>query len=1118
MGEEVVDALVLAARYDLQQLTVGERAAINSVDRVARAMVKLNGGQASPFREIGRDLIQSGAAFRKGEIDLEGLNIALQKARIDMVDLRARGIEPDAKALLQLTNVLDRTTMALARLNAAKNRGGGPGGRPPGGSPILPDLDPNSKVAKGADSAAAGVARLRSGMAQLAVMAANTTSPLAQVAQGFLFMAGASTGAIIALSAVVIAYEKFNEASRKAREEREKLNAALGQRITSALPEGTQISREVSAAEEKRALTKREILEIQKEENKALKDPMFSLANQIRLRKVLKDEAEAQRNVEEGLALIAQRTAEAGARATQETLQAQTALRRQLEASAQAAADFVRAMAALGQQTFGAQPGFVSQQETRAFEEQVRLAKQRTSEDLKDLEIKRAAANVKPRFEDDAMRLIREGTVRAIELEIQARQRAGDEQVKEVRRQEDILEATRETARAQEDHLRRVQSLGGGNTLGAAPIVQPDLLQGATRQTDADKAGLPSAAAIEAFGRDVATELRNASDAGLEKATISLPTQAQLAALAKDVRESLKIGIPSGQEVETLGRLVADRLKIPMPTPAEIQRLGQEFAQEFNISAALPTAQSLRDIASGFNLQLPTQSDVDHLRDALAQIPPVGLPTPAEVSAAWDAAFAAARKGLIAPILQGAQQQGLESGSGDARQQEKKDAKQIAAAMRQARVEIAGSVIQTLALGRGLNLAARNAVDLLSSISAVKQAKIDFKEAINDAGRLAADLEKVAAISSSIQAGIGLIGAGISIAGSLFGKSETEKEHESIRAQNENTLATERNTAAVERAQTSGGIAELEGLFDKIGIGVLSVIEQVARTPGFRGQGVDALDRELKKVGSSLEELDAAATARGLTLLDEKGHLVAGALEQLREELLLAAKAALELDDSIAARRSRAETEDKLGISARSDNDKVAALQRERDVQLDALELDPATEAKIRALDLATIEGRKAFLEFQRDLFRRATTEGGITNEELGKFANVDELTDSVDAAADAINAMEEAASEASKGLTNIPDTFKLVTAEWEARAKDAISPIGIRPGPTPISEPVGGFLPSQRGNDGSQLPKTEITGNTIVLQLSVSGSNKSAGDIARLLADELESRGLGTSGLAPAP
>jgi hypothetical protein len=63
----------------------------------------------------------------------------------------------------------------------------------------------------------------------------------------------------------------------------------------------------------------------------------------------------------------------------------------------------------------------------------------------------------------------------------------------------------------------------------------------------------------------------------------------------------------------------------------------------------------------------------------------------------------------------------------------------------------------------------------------------------------------------------------------------------------------------------------------------------------------------------------------------------------------------------------------------------VQALARTRELELSGLGLDAALEAKITGLDLNTEEGRQAFLEFNRMLFRMAEN-GDITADHLGTF------------------------------------------------------------------------------------------------------------------------------------
>lgn len=327
--------------------------------------------------------------------------------------------------------------------------------------------------------------------------------------------------------------------------------------------------------------------------------------------------------------------------------------------------------------------------------------------------------------------------------------------------------------------------------------------------------------------------------------------------------------------------------------------------------------------------------------------------------------------------------------------------------------------------------------------------------------------EAVAGVIANASAGniLGAVAAGINLVGGLTGPSQTELEHNRILEENNRRLEELNSTLG----QNIGG-ANVADAAEVAAVGAAARLSALqlpgAGGPqGLEGQGVadeaarvraiteadQIFQRALQEAGLSLEELAAIVKDQtGLDILDSKGHLVAGTLAQANAALQITIDQITHFGDSLDNRARVLETEDNLGIGPRAGlPENQQRLERTRDIELEGLNLDPATEARIRALDLGTEAGRQAFLAFNQMLFEMAKN-GQLTAEQLGKFKNVDELLGPINDAADGLKAFTDATNDATRQLQGVPDFFNLAEAEFAARQAP---------------------LPTDRPNDGAALP-----------------------------------------------
>jgi hypothetical protein len=352
----------------------------------------------------------------------------------------------------------------------------------------------------------------------------------------------------------------------------------------------------------------------------------------------------------------------------------------------------------------------------------------------------------------------------------------------------------------------------------------------------------------------------------------------------------------------------------------------------------------------------------------------------------------------------------------------------------------------------------------------------------------------------------GLVGAGLGVIGGIgrslgLGQSQQEADHDRIVQANTEAIA--RNTAARENA-FRGVSGEVE---------LARIIQETFALRGERvaeGGTTGSFIEQLAAAGVSLGELQRVAAEHGIEVLNSKGKIVGDALDQLRLDLIAAAEAALEFSNTASAELARLENEDKLGIGGRSQDEAVAELERIRQVELDHLKLSDAEEERIRRLDLSTAQGRAAFLEFERDIARRALAHH-LTKEELG-FANVDELFQILGQGADAVDAFNKAIREATASF-NLPSGFQAARLAAQAAIPGGpfVPPPLLHPEPfTPPMPP--GF--SVRGTDGAALPVSQssvhIAAGAIVVNAAPGQSPES---VAAAVIQALRDKAMAQSG-----
>jgi hypothetical protein len=301
---------------------------------------------------------------------------------------------------------------------------------------------------------------------------------------------------------------------------------------------------------------------------------------------------------------------------------------------------------------------------------------------------------------------------------------------------------------------------------------------------------------------------------------------------------------------------------------------------------------------------------------------------------------------------------------------------------------------------------------------------------------------------------LGVIGAGIGAIGSIFGKSQTEKDLEE--ATRENTAAVRAATAEQQLARSGrfegiGGIAELQATIHDIQTAVAAAEAAALAAEQQRQQSGDARDiaghqavipsdfgalvDAANAAGLTLDELEAVAERYNITLVKD-GVLVDGALEALAAKAGLAAQAAegfgktFEEQSALATLKSRLAGTDQ--DPAEQFRESLEGLKGAGAEGIANLFGDPSNLAAVRA------QAQRLLQEFEA---------GTLPIKDLGHLTK-DDFTRFLNQTADYLDSFGNSVQEATKALSNVPDTFNLAAAEFNAQAV-AAPPAAPAPPPT---------------------------------------------------------------------
>lgn len=362
--------------------------------------------------------------------------------------------------------------------------------------------------------------------------------------------------------------------------------------------------------------------------------------------------------------------------------------------------------------------------------------------------------------------------------------------------------------------------------------------------------------------------------------------------------------------------------------------------------------------------------------------------------------------------------------------------------------------------------------------------------ALEDVGRLSDALASVAT-NASFGNIVGVVSAGINLLGGLFGGGGPSDESlalDVIRDNSEQLIAL--------RDSLDRSLDTTQGL--TAALGESSILQGIAGdlAPGDRLSAAQAQDfrDELARSGQTVESwADRIQALTGIDILDEKGHVVAATLGQVDDAILQLIADATSFGNSLDEQTRKADI--LAGLSG-ADQDPAAAFERQLDV---IRKFSPAIDQAFQGVDPADKDAvRNAALE----LFDQFNSGFFTAHPELLGDLSKDDFLSFLEDSADFLDTFGQSVDDATKSLTNIPDTFKLAGAEFAARAVDSAPA-------TPFSGPLAN---SQSGTTG-----TVITGGTFNFQV-VAQPGMSPGDIARRVKQEFEAEAQADFGLRGAP
>lgn len=343
------------------------------------------------------------------------------------------------------------------------------------------------------------------------------------------------------------------------------------------------------------------------------------------------------------------------------------------------------------------------------------------------------------------------------------------------------------------------------------------------------------------------------------------------------------------------------------------------------------------------------------------------------------------------------------------------------------------------------------------SVQVAEQGLADIAAALGELGRplqlgisgLAAFANGIAAFQKSIATGglagiAGTIGAVGQMVGGVMSLVQMVRaaDAENLAMMSANTQALRSLEDTIRGSVTfgeSGGILEfLQGVD----------FQNIFDTPRFA--------RQLAAAGLSLEDLQRVAESLNIDIVNDQGHLVAGALQQLEDALRASALSVTEFSRTLENQRKLSDVRmDILEIE-----DPTQLLQEQVRLLMEGLSERAETQFGFTGLDLTSAGGQQALEQAIRDLFA-SFERGEVDAAMLAGFSSVEEFLEALRGTDNALDRLRETTDRVSGALLNVPQGVKVALARFDAtQVGDPVIPPPERPPLPPILPPVLPPLP----------------------------------------------------------
>lgn len=330
---------------------------------------------------------------------------------------------------------------------------------------------------------------------------------------------------------------------------------------------------------------------------------------------------------------------------------------------------------------------------------------------------------------------------------------------------------------------------------------------------------------------------------------------------------------------------------------------------------------------------------------------------------------------------------------------------------------------------------------------------------LNSAGNLATNVGAFRSADNAaaqITAGAGIVGSGIAILATVFsGQTALQKETQQLMATNNQRL---QDVAVKLSGFTSGGAnVDRVAQFTRSVLPLSGSLGAFGLIAGLSGQ-MKLLGPELSQFGLTLPQVEQAAKDLGFSIENANGTINQTAFQAFASGIADATQAVFKFGSTMSDQQGLLDLTDKLSGKS-SDQD---ALNRAVSlIRTVAPALLPGN------VDTGSAAGRDAIRKQLQDDLSRAIA-GTIPIADFGGFQNIGEFESALGAGADALNALDSAASSVTASLLNVPAGLKVDRARFMASLAAPLPPVvpGTDTFGAPLlPRPTSPIYPTSQGN-----------------------------------------------------